>query len=214
MSWQEGVLSLFLRSQAHFLQVWGPLWPRVSGVFSAALRVQTSFEANEAALGLRSGPPEYKLLAGRAGCTLVRVTWKAFEGALRASFFWGRFSLGGAGGGREKTRGLLKWAILFHVVFPLFCCIYIYIYIYVYIIIIIIIITITSGGRGAKNSVLFVQRCKVFVDLHVCAAERPVVELKKLLQAYDVSLFCFNGKRIIELHVGGGLKRHPNLNLG
>eukprot|EP00435_Cladocopium_sp_Y103_P063241 s34_g24.t2 len=36
----------------------------------------------QAALGLRNGPPEYKLMAGRQGCTLVRVTWAAVEQAL------------------------------------------------------------------------------------------------------------------------------------
>lgn len=36
----------------------------------------------KAALGLHSGPADYKLMAGRQGCTLVRVTWKAVEQAL------------------------------------------------------------------------------------------------------------------------------------
>ena len=35
----------------------------------------------QAALGLRSGPADYKLLAGRAGCTLVKVTWPAVQQA-------------------------------------------------------------------------------------------------------------------------------------
>ena len=32
-----------------------------------------------AALGLSSGPADYKLMAGRQGCTLVKVTWAAVE---------------------------------------------------------------------------------------------------------------------------------------
>ena len=35
-----------------------------------------------AALGLSSGPADYKLMAGRQGCTLVKVTWTAVEQAL------------------------------------------------------------------------------------------------------------------------------------
>ena len=45
------------------------------------LTIHHLFPRLRAALGLSSGPADYKLMAGRQGCTLVKVTWTAVEQA-------------------------------------------------------------------------------------------------------------------------------------
>ncbi|CAJ1356229.1 unnamed protein product [Effrenium voratum] len=82
LSWPKAACSPDSADEVMHLCYAGDLIVEVEGQDSRFAKKWEIFGL-EAALGLRSGPPEYKLLAGRAGCTLVRVTWKAFEGALR-----------------------------------------------------------------------------------------------------------------------------------
>ena len=60
-------------------------YPTQSPISPNHLTIYPSHPSNlrrlRAALGLSSGPADYKLMAGRQGCTLVKVTWTAVEQA-------------------------------------------------------------------------------------------------------------------------------------